>query len=393
MAVSDEIAAQRADVTASITLLQDKALTSAQELKSFFNDLPSFYDQMPDTPDKERVSESYAADVRNAAQQTPNLYPWTLPNYNLIIRTGLPTLNPIEVPGLANIPEFTSVSPVLNLPARPDAALPGAPTGQPTFNEPAAPNKPVFTLPTPPSIQSVAIPEVPALNLPVFDMEMDFGDVVAPTAQFQFNEAAYTSSMLEEVQGKLLFDLINGGYGIDDADEQRIWDRARERELKAAEAKLQDLYRQTAARGFDLPPGSFHTQVDAVSQEMLENNSTLSRDIALKRADLYVQNRQFTLTTAQSVENMLINYYGAAAERALNASRTQVEMGAVLFNTHLQRQNLRLEQYRTYAQVYADRVRAAVASLEGFKVQVEAANLNVETQKVYADIYERKSVV
>ena len=386
--VPDQMDAQRAEVAASIGLLQDKALLSAQALQQFFANLPSFYDELPDTPDKFNVSDSYVADVRSAAQDQPELSTSSLPNYNLIVRTGLPQLNAIVVPSLENIPAFTQVMPTLDLPARPDATLPGAPIGEPIFNEPAIPNKPVFTLPTPPSIQAVAIPEVPALTLPVFDMEMDFGSVVTPTERFQFNETEYTSAMLDEVKAKLLNDLINGGYGIDEDDEQRMWDRARERELKTADGRIKDLYRLTASRGFDLPPGSFYTQLDDVGQEMQENNSTLSRDIAIKRADLFVENRRFTISMAREVENMLITYSGAIAERALNASRTQVEMGAVLFNTHLQRQNLRLDQYRTYAQVYADRVRAAVTALEGFRVQVEAAKLTVETQKVYADIYE-----
>lgn len=387
MAASETIDQQRADVLETVTTLLDRSLTSSDALQQYFNQIPSFYELMPTSPDKYTITDEKVANLENQAAESPVLDYRYLPSF-LISQPGAPTLQAIDTPSVANIPEFTAVAPELEFPDKPDPTLPGAPTNAPDFNAPATPDKPVFTLPSPPSIQSIAIPEVPSVTLPVFNMEMDFGEVAAPTERFQFNETEYQSAMLDQLQSKLLYDLINGGYGIDDDDDRRLWDRAREREMITADASMEELRRQTAALGFDMPPGTFYKRLDTINQQAQENINGLSRDIAIKRADQYVQNRQFTIQTAQQVEALLINYYGAVAERALNASRTQVEMGAVLFNAHVAKQNLKLDQYRTYAQVFSEQVRAAIAGLEAFKVQVEAASLTAEVQKVYADIYQ-----
>lgn len=312
----------------------------------------------------------------------------TLTSFDGINAPARPAGSTFSVPSISNIPAFNVVEPIITLPTAPSSTLPAAPGAAPEFNAPALPNKPTIVLPTAPTFAPVAIPEADAISIPVFDAVADFGDIVAPTERFEFSEAEYQSVLLDEVKSKLLYDLQNGGYGIDDADERRLWDRARERELLSAQTRLDELARLHAARGFDLPPGVLHAQQQAAQQEALEKNSTLSRDIAYKRADLYVENRKFTIEAARQVEDMLIRHAGTVAERALNASRAMVELGVAIFNAQVAKYNAKLDAYRTYAAAYESRVRAALTGVEIFKAKVEGARLTVETQKLYADVYQ-----
>lgn len=310
-----------------------------------------------------------------------------LASYDGINAPARPSNTTFSVPSISAIPMLSVVEPIIVLPVAPSSTLPAAPGAAPAFNAPAIPDKPVITLPAVPTFAAVTIPVADAVSIPIFIATTDFGDVTAPTDRFEWGETEYKSAMLDEVKRKLLYDLQNGGYGIDEADERRLWDRAREREVVSAQTRLDELARLHAARGFDLPPGALYAQQQDAQQEALEKSSTLSRDIASKRADLYVENRKFTIQAAREVEDMLIRHAGTVAERALNAAKATVEMGVAIFNAQVAKYTAKLEAYRVYAAAYESQVRAALAGVEVFKAKVEGARLTVETQKLYADVY------
>jgi hypothetical protein len=341
-------------------------------------------DFIPDAPVFDALAE--ANFLRALANGFEPLTP-AEPNFDGINEPSRPTLAAFTVPDIGTIPELTVAEPIIDLPDAPTMDLPGAPTGAPTFNAPALPDKPQFTLPDVPTFSPVAIPEPENIEIPLFDADTDFGDIVSPTQEFNWSEEEYQSALLDATRAKILDDILNGGYGIDDDDERRLWDRARERELLNTATKLQEVARITAARGFTLPPGALYALEQEAQQSALEKNSSLSRDIAIKRGDMYVENRRFIIQEARQMEDMLIRYHGAMAERALNAARAQVEFGIALFNAQIAKFQARLEQFRAYAQVYEARVRAALAGVEIFKAKVEGARLTVETQKLYADVY------
>lgn len=312
----------------------------------------------------------------------------TLPEYSGIAAPTRPTLPSFTVPNIGNIPELAVAAPTLVFPTAPTTPMPPSPGNAPEFVSPALPAKPSLTLPTAPTFAPVALPESPLVEMPYFDLDADFGDVTAPTNVFEYGEREYQSALLDATKAKLLDDILNGGYGIDDEDERRLWERARDRELATANTKIDELSRMHAARGFTLPSGSLYAQQEAVQQDALDKVSSLSRDIMIKKADLYVENRKFTITAATQLEDILLKHFGFAAERALNAARLQVELGMALFNAQLQKFNSKVEAYRSYAAAFESRVRAALTAVEVFKAKIEGAKLTVETQKLYADVYQ-----
>lgn len=298
-----------------------------------------------------------------------------------------PKLNTVTIPSFDNAPDFLIAEPIVNLPTAPSSTLPTAPGNQPAFNTPTLPTSPTFTLPDAPVFQNVLVPEMPLVEYPVFDSELPVNDIVAPTDVFSYIEPIYTSAMLDALKAKLIYDLVNGGYGIDDTDEQRLWQRSRDREAINGEANIQDAARQVAARNFSLPPGVLNAIVQAAQQAAVEKNSSLSRDILSKKADLYVQNRQFTIQQVREVEQMLITQFGYMAERALKAAKEIVELSIAVFNARVAKYNLSLETHKVAAQVYADLIRAVSAKIEAYKAMVEGARLSVDVQRVHAEVY------
>ena len=299
----------------------------------------------------------------------------------------LGALTAFTVPQIDNIPALNVVAPEITIPAAPDSTLPDAPVQDFETRYLDLPATPTFTLPDAPSFTPVVIPEPQMVEVPTFDMAADFGDLVEPSTVFNFSEADYQSVLLDEVKNKILYDLINGGYGIDEDDERRLWDRARERELVNAQATMEEISRTNAARGFALPQGSLYAQMSAAEQDLLEKGSSLSRDIASKRADLYVENRRFMIDAARQVEGILIQHAGTVAERALNAARATAEFGIQLFNVQVAKYNAKLDAFRTYAAAFESRVRAALAGVEIFKSRVESARLSIDAQRAHAEVY------
>lgn len=288
---------------------------------------------------------------------------------------------------LPSEPTLVAAAPVVTVPAAPSSILPAAPGATPEFNAPTLPTKPTLSLPSVPTFTPVAIPAAPALENPVFTAMLPDDTLVAPSNTFDFVEQEYRSALLDELKAKLMKDLVEGGYGIETQDEEALWERTRERELQNMETMIQDIARQAAARGLMIPPGSMQTLIQQAQQDAAEKISSVSRDIAIKRADMYVENRKFTIQEVRQVEDMLIRMFGFMMERALNAAKAIVELGIAAFNARLAQHNYRLERYRAAASVYEALIRGQLTKLEQYKATVEAARLSTEQQRIHAEVY------
>ncbi len=285
-----------------------------------------------------------------------------------------------------SVPDFLKVAPTLNIPPTPSNVLPSVPTA-PSLDDVPIPSAPTVTLPPEPVITAITFPTPPSIEIPEFSSTLPIADIVAPTATFQFYEEAYVSALLDALKAKLFKDLTEGGYGIEPQDESALWERARARELATGEAEIDEIYRVGSARAFPLPPGDLTAAVQRVRQKAADNLSGLNREIALKRSDLFVDNRKFTIKETKELENILINYHNAVMERSLNAAKALVEMQIAIFNALVSRYNAYLTAYRTEADVFEAKIRASLAKVEIFKAQMEGSRLQLEVQKVGVDIY------
>ena len=285
-----------------------------------------------------------------------------------------------------SIPEFTRLVPELSLPVAPSSDLPSTPVA-PSVAEPEIPTAPVLTLPTPPTFTPVAVPVPPSVDIPSFLASLPAEDFFAPSNTFEWAEEVYASELLDAQKAKLLDNLENGGYGIETADELALWERTRERELENARAATEAVFVETASRGFPIPPGSSTVALQRAHQELQDKMSQVSREIALKRADLYVDNRKFTIQEVRSLESVLIGLHNSVQERALNAAKTAIDVAVTIYEAQLKRYNARLEAYRTEAQVFEAKIRAALSQVEIFRTTMEGKRLEVDVQRQTVELY------
>ena len=299
----------------------------------------------------------------------------------------VPSLLTISIPAFGDAPTFSMAQPIINIPTAPSSTLPLAPGNAPAFNAPALPAYPVLSLPAVPVFSSINIPGVPNITVPVFSAALPVDDIVAPSAVFAFSEQMYDSAMLDALKLKLMQDLSNGGYGIEPNDELALWQRATEREVRGAEVGVNELIRSFASRGMSMPSGALSAALQRAQQAVMEKTSSLSREIALKRADMYVENRKFTIEQVRGVEQMLMQYTGSLMERGLNAAKALVELGIASFNARVAKYQVTLETYKAAAQVYESLIRGALLQLESYKAQVEGARLTADVQRIQAEVY------
>lgn len=271
----------------------------------------------------------------------------------------------------------------------------------PTFGA-ARPNLGSLSFPAAPSAPNVAFDSISAIALPI-------DDVLAPTSMFAFAEQPYLSILLNPLQTKLLNDLLNGGYGIDTTDEIMLTNRARDREVEVALTRINEAGRSFAIRGFPLPPGQLQVSIDRALQDMQDKVSSVSRDIYIERAKLFVENRQFTMKEVRELEAVTMNYWNLLNERTLNVAKMTAEFGITVFNAILDRYKTRLSAAEIAANVNrlivdVDVARARVASeiftaqiagydaslrglLEPARLQVDLYRADVDEARVLNDAY------
>jgi hypothetical protein len=376
MAVTDIIAAQQeyaADAIASADAFLDSLNTLAGT---------TFFVQSNAVP-----APPISFDLAAAQSLLLSLFPDALADSEI---TATPpaafSATSIDTPAEVSVPEFAGSVPVLDIPTAPSTALPTAPSA-PYITAPAIPTAPTVSLPAVPTVAGITFPSLPSISIPEFTAITPTIDLTAPTNNFAFYEEAYSSTLLDALKAKLLNDIENGGYGIEVSDEIALFNRARDREIEAMLSRIEDAGRAMAMRGFPLPPGELSLMVDDAYQTMQDKVSSVSRDIMLERSKLYVENRQFTITEARGLEQILIGYHNSVMERSLNAAKAVLEAAIQVYNAQVAKLNLQLEAYRAEGVVFEARVRAQLAQVELYRTQMEGKRIESDVQRAQIEVY------
>lgn len=116
---------------------------------------------------------------------------------------------------------------------------------------------------------------------------------------------------LHEAESKIVQMLTVGGTGIAAHVEDQIWERDRARVLREADRIAEEATVNWAAKRYPLPPGAATYQVLQVQRDALDKISQASRDVAIKQAEIEVENVRFAVEQA-------IKLYSAAVSAAVD---------------------------------------------------------------------------
>lgn len=312
-------------------------------------------------------------------------------NFPLIDAPDPLVLASIDAISPADAPAFTLDAPVVQILDKPSALAVTAPGDAPSIADVALPSAPTIFLPDAPLMELIALPMAPELNLPTFaGTAPDGSGLAVPTVGFVWDEDYYDSTLLDDATSRLTT-MILGGTGLPPAIEQAIWDRSRVREDVIARKATQEAYEEFSARGFSLPPGALAGRVSEVWQKNREATSTLSRDIAVKQAELEIDNLKFAVSTGIQLEGQLMTYAGQRAARALDAAKTTVQVALDIFNAGVALYNARLQGFQTEAAVFRDLIQAESIKLDQYRTEIEAQKLIGDINLQAIQIYKTRS--
>ena len=288
-----------------------------------------------------------------------------------------------------NIDDFTEVAPDITIPSAPSLSFGTAPT-IPEIGEVA--------LPSAPTLSAVALPTMLSLSTPTFagvDLrpdwltkleEMPELTLVSPTPFSYARDAEYASALLSALKAKLA-SRLDGGSGLAPAVEQAIWDRARSRETATALANEAEIARASEALGFDLPSGVLAAQLREAQQNYYDKLSTLSRDVAIKQAELEQENLKQTIAAGMQLEGQLIDYCYKREQSAFQAAKEYADNAIALHNVAVEAYKALLAGYQTYASTYKTIIDGELAKVEVYKSELQAEQTKASINQALVQQY------
>ncbi|ADU99453.1 hypothetical protein [Alicycliphilus denitrificans] len=290
-----------------------------------------------------------------------------------------------------------------------DVAIDDLNIQMPTLDFGQAPVLTIGQAPALPEVRDVAIPDAPDITLPDAPQFLalqthSFGGVnlheewldklddipelsILQPTPFQYSPGArYASQLLDNLKATLNA-RIQGGSGIVPAVEQQIWDRARDRETQIALAREQEVLRGAEALGFPLPSGVLAGQLADARREYHDKLSGLSRDIAIKQAELEQQNMRDSIQAALQLESTLLEDCYKLEMLAFEAAKTAADNAIAAHNAALEHFKALLAGYQAYAAAYDTVVKAELSKVEVFKALLSAEETKASINKSLVDRY------
>lgn len=202
---------------------------------------------------------------------------------------------------------------------------------------------------------------------------------------------------------KWLYDTItHGGTGIKPEVEDQIWQRDRARLLVESARASEEITATFAARGFPLPPGAMLHQHHMLQADLLAKTAQASRDVAIKQAEIEIENVKFAVQMALDYRVKGIQAAGdyikvlalgpeIAAKLATSSADAQARLitaASSYYNARIRIEEMKLDTLKFNAGVKADagmndvrefsqrlkaRTDAAVAAAQAAGTQAAAA--------------------
>jgi hypothetical protein len=312
------------------------------------------------------------------------------------IAAAQPSALVLDAPDLT-IDEFTDVAPVLAFPDAPEldfGTLPVLDFGV----RPTVPTAAEIAVPDAPVIAAVDAPSYLTLSTPTFagvDTRPDYLanletiptlELAAPTPYSYALGAEYSSTLLTSLQA-VLASRLAGGTGLDAAAEAAIWDRARAREVQIGLANEAEVTRTHEAFGFALPTGALAAALRAAQQDSLNKISTVSREIAVKQADLEQENLKQTIEASMQLEGKLVEYSLQLEKIAFESAKAVADNAVAVYNAQVDKFKSLLQAYQLYASAYDSIIKGELAKVEVFRAEIAAEQAKADTNRTLVEQY------
>lgn len=250
------------------------------------------------------------------------------------------------------------------------------------------PVEPSFVIPSVPTFADLSIPDIPTVTLP----DLNIGTRLAPTLfenTARWFEAVYQSELLDLYTQTILEWLETVGTGLDPDVESAIWERARYRQMEMLESTAESVLSIPRSRGFTIPAAVSDAVIGRFSQETMQLDADIYRDILIKQSMLEQETFKNSIILGLSLETMLIDNFNDVQERRFEAEKYVVESAIKIFEAKTRLYVADVEVFGIKAEIFKAKVGAELARLDAYKAQLEGqlllADLNEQQVNVYKE--------
>jgi hypothetical protein len=266
-----------------------------------------------------------------------------------------------------------------------------------------------------------AKPTAPAKVIPSFDAVAPVDTSVAPenldrtmAAAYDEQSAAITAKISGYVDAQLtkinpqfhtqmaaiedkLTEYLDGSTGLDPANENQIYERARGKGAAEYRRVVDTAYATAATRGFTRPPGAVFAAVQAARQGFADNNAASANEIAVKQVEWKRETAQFALTTSIALRNVVINATLAYMQnlvsingQALDYAKTVASMLIETYNIQAKVFATKLDAYKAAASVYESRLRGVQILTDIYKTELQVLEIDLNVNRLEIDLYKSR---
>lgn len=309
------------------------------------------------------------------------------PTLNLPSREA-PSTYQITIPSIELEPleKFTAVPLSINLPSKPNELSATVPSRDFALNLTTTfKDAPEYSLPEVPTIESLSLPRLTIPSVVSFDELLPNVEAITPipSSTFSFNPSRYSSSLSVDV-AEALRTRLNGGTGLSPTVENAIWSRAKDREISAVKLAEDTLLSDRAGMGFSRPTGAVYSALDNMIQDAQSKIIELSREIAIKQAELEQENVKNTINQILTLEEILIKEYLSFTQLSFDIAKYKKDYELSLYNASVALFSSKLEAYKAYTVSYEAVVKTELSKLDVYKAEIEGSKLSFEinSQKI-----------
>jgi len=282
---------------------------------------------------------------------------------------------------------FTGTAPELDLPTKPSAPMPTLPTAT-AVTLPDMPVAPGYVIPDAPTLASLTIPDDPGFTkATLFSETAPSFTFEAPEAVLNYTEATYTSALQTAADTWLQAQIAEGGTGLADAVEQAMWSRGMTREATATRRNLENAADEFAEANWPMPTGALRARMRSLRADLEDRAEDLSRKISEDQAKLAQTNIHFAIDATLRLEALTLQHFNNIAERTLAYAKAASDVAITIYNAKVAEFNVRLEVYKTKAQIHEINVRTALQDIEAYKALLQGKQIEGTLRAQDVDLY------
>ena len=290
---------------------------------------------------------------------------------------------------LLDVPEYSGDDIVFTNPDRPAALSEDAPDS-PIIEDLPTPTAPDMDVVPAPVLESIVIPEMPEVSIPIFEGTRPTDDLTEPDLNFSFAEGdnSYVSCIKDSLPTKLCA-IINGTDALaldSDITDDILATAVEQIDIEAAKSH-DEILNGWALKGHELPQGAMVGRLDELRAESDRSKASVVRDIGVRQSELAIDALKHALSVGSQHEGLLMEQFNQVQTRAFEVAKIGQDAALKLFDAQIVIYNANVEMYKAEATVFEILMKGNIAIYDGYKAQMEGVKAQADVQESKVSVY------